>query len=278
MRSKPSAIMPRVNLMQPIPHLHMGSTSKWNYALWVIDLEGHSLSDLLQPLETAITSMIFPALTGQSPPGDIARKLLALLHILEVWAWSIQLKLLLSNIICQSSSVLHWWTEWLIRCSLLKIAIHPNNIWNLLLTQKSNQNGKRMPKNYTHNCQEIFKDVLSSHRRKEHLYGWQLYPLKTMPLLSTNLPLGMPCVSDTTSLQTTNHLNAIVVTHSVSIMLCHVQQAAFPQSDTMKLETSLLHCFQKYAMVFPLNHIFSLSLGRRCPSAQPTLMITLGLT
>ena len=36
------------------------------------------MSDLLQPLETAITSTLFPALTGQSPPGDIVRKLLAL--------------------------------------------------------------------------------------------------------------------------------------------------------------------------------------------------------
>ena len=55
-----------------------GLYSKWNYALWVIDLEGHSLSDLLQPLETAIRSTFFPTLTGQSPPGDIVRKLLAL--------------------------------------------------------------------------------------------------------------------------------------------------------------------------------------------------------
>ena len=47
-----------------------GLYSKWNYALRAIDLEGHSLSALLQPLETAVTSMLFPALTDQSPPGD----------------------------------------------------------------------------------------------------------------------------------------------------------------------------------------------------------------
>ena len=54
-----------------------GLYSKWNYVLRVIDLECLSLSDLLQPLETAITSTLLPALTGQSP-GDIVCKLLAL--------------------------------------------------------------------------------------------------------------------------------------------------------------------------------------------------------
>ena len=37
-----------------------------------------SSSDLLQPLETAIQSHFIPALTGQSPPGNLVRELLAL--------------------------------------------------------------------------------------------------------------------------------------------------------------------------------------------------------
>lgn len=52
--------------------------SKWNYVLRVIDLEGHSLSELLQPLETTIMSTFFPALTGQSPPGEVVHKLQSL--------------------------------------------------------------------------------------------------------------------------------------------------------------------------------------------------------
>ena len=55
-----------------------GLYSKWNYVLHVIDLESHSLTELLQPLETAITSTFFPALTGHSLPGDLVCKLIAL--------------------------------------------------------------------------------------------------------------------------------------------------------------------------------------------------------
>ena len=51
---------------------------KWNYVLRVTDLESHSLSELLQPLEAAIMSTFFPALTGQSPPGELIHKLLSL--------------------------------------------------------------------------------------------------------------------------------------------------------------------------------------------------------
>ena len=54
-----------------------GLCSKWNYALRVTNLEVLSGSELLQPLETAVTSQFIPALTGQSPPGDSVRKLLA---------------------------------------------------------------------------------------------------------------------------------------------------------------------------------------------------------
>ena len=54
-----------------------GLCSKWNYALRVTNLEELSGSELLQPLETAVTSQFIPALTGQSPPGDSVRKLLA---------------------------------------------------------------------------------------------------------------------------------------------------------------------------------------------------------
>ena len=55
-----------------------GLSSKWNYLLRVTDWETLSSSDLLQPLETAIQSHFIPALTGQSPPGNLVRELLAL--------------------------------------------------------------------------------------------------------------------------------------------------------------------------------------------------------
>ena len=55
-----------------------GLLSKWNYVLRVSDLEAHSASELLQPLEVSISSLFIPAITGQNPPGDLTRKLLAL--------------------------------------------------------------------------------------------------------------------------------------------------------------------------------------------------------
>ena len=55
-----------------------GLSSKLNYLLRVTDWETLSSSDLLQPLETAIQSHFIPALTGQSPPGNLVRELLAL--------------------------------------------------------------------------------------------------------------------------------------------------------------------------------------------------------
>ena len=76
-------IKPLSNIAKSKPHAAYaafthGLYSKWNYVLRVIDLEGHSLSELLQPLEVAIMSTFFPALTGQSPPGELIRKLLSL--------------------------------------------------------------------------------------------------------------------------------------------------------------------------------------------------------
>ena len=55
-----------------------GLCSKWNYVLRVTDLETHSASELLQPLETSINSQLIPALTGQNPTGNLVRQLLAL--------------------------------------------------------------------------------------------------------------------------------------------------------------------------------------------------------
>ena len=55
-----------------------GLCSKWNYALCVTDLETHSASELLQPLEASINSQLIPALTGQNPTGDLVCQLLAL--------------------------------------------------------------------------------------------------------------------------------------------------------------------------------------------------------
>ena len=55
-----------------------GLYSKWSYVLRVIDLDEDTLKDLLQPLENHITSALIPSLTGQPPPGDLTRYLLAL--------------------------------------------------------------------------------------------------------------------------------------------------------------------------------------------------------
>ena len=50
------------------------------------DLETHSASELLQPLETSINSQLIPALTGQNPTGDLVRQLLAFLLTLVALA------------------------------------------------------------------------------------------------------------------------------------------------------------------------------------------------
>ena len=55
-----------------------GLCSKWNYFLRITDLDDMSSKDLLQPLENVISSTLIPSLTGQSPPGDLTRDLLAL--------------------------------------------------------------------------------------------------------------------------------------------------------------------------------------------------------
>ena len=51
-----------------------GLSSKWCYLTRTI----HSIGSLLQPLETLIRSKLIPALTGQPPPSDDMRDLLAL--------------------------------------------------------------------------------------------------------------------------------------------------------------------------------------------------------
>ena len=55
-----------------------GLISKWNYLLRVTDWEEHQAADVLKPLEQAIHSHFIPALTGQPPPGEQMRELLAL--------------------------------------------------------------------------------------------------------------------------------------------------------------------------------------------------------
>ena len=52
-----------------------GLVSRWMYAIRVAE---PSVEDLLKPLETVIRQKIIPALTGQPPPDDTTRKLLAL--------------------------------------------------------------------------------------------------------------------------------------------------------------------------------------------------------
>ena len=48
------------------------------YLLRVTNWEELSLSEILKPLESAIQSQFIPALTGQPPPGDLVREMLAL--------------------------------------------------------------------------------------------------------------------------------------------------------------------------------------------------------
>ena len=55
-----------------------GLISRWNYLLRVIDWERLSSDELLQPLKAAIQSQFIPAITGQAPPGQQVREILAL--------------------------------------------------------------------------------------------------------------------------------------------------------------------------------------------------------
>jgi hypothetical protein len=55
-----------------------GLSSKWNYLLRVTDWEENQLNDVLDSLENAIQSRFIPALTGQLPPGEHTREMLAL--------------------------------------------------------------------------------------------------------------------------------------------------------------------------------------------------------
>ena len=55
-----------------------GLSSKWNYLLRVTDWENNKLNDVLESLEKAIQSRFIPALTGQLPPGEYIREMLAL--------------------------------------------------------------------------------------------------------------------------------------------------------------------------------------------------------
>ena len=55
-----------------------GLTSKWNYLLRLIDWEAIQSDYILESLEKAIRSRFIPALTGQPPPGENVRELLAL--------------------------------------------------------------------------------------------------------------------------------------------------------------------------------------------------------
>ena len=55
-----------------------GLSAKWNYLLRVTDWEENQLNDSLEALEKAIRSRFIPAITGQPPPGDQTREMLAL--------------------------------------------------------------------------------------------------------------------------------------------------------------------------------------------------------
>ena len=55
-----------------------GLSSKWNYLLRVTDWEENQSKDVLESLENAINTRFIPALTGQPPPGEHMREMLAL--------------------------------------------------------------------------------------------------------------------------------------------------------------------------------------------------------
>ena len=55
-----------------------GLCSKWNYLLRVTDWDQHQPEDILDSLEKKIHSLFIPALTGQPPPGQHMRDILAL--------------------------------------------------------------------------------------------------------------------------------------------------------------------------------------------------------
>ena len=55
-----------------------GLSSKWNYLLRVTDWDQHQPEDILDSLEKKIHSLFIPALTGQPPPGQHMRDILAL--------------------------------------------------------------------------------------------------------------------------------------------------------------------------------------------------------
>ena len=55
-----------------------GLSSRWNYLLRVIDWEDSESKLALESLENTISSRFIPALTGQPPPGEHMRELLAL--------------------------------------------------------------------------------------------------------------------------------------------------------------------------------------------------------
>ena len=55
-----------------------GLSSKWNYLLRITDCEENQLNDIVESLEKAVQSHFIPALTGQPPPGERTRELLAL--------------------------------------------------------------------------------------------------------------------------------------------------------------------------------------------------------
>ena len=55
-----------------------GLSSKWNYLLRVIDWEENQIEEILVPLEGVIRSHFISSLTGQPPPGEHTREMLAL--------------------------------------------------------------------------------------------------------------------------------------------------------------------------------------------------------
>ena len=143
--------------------------------------------------------MVFPALTGQSPPGDIVRKLLALPTHLGG----------LSLINPIETSVEQHHMSKLISAPLVNKVIdqvqsledcHTSQHLKSIAHSKKQSKWKEDAKNlYTRLPGDLQRCVELSQEKAASVWR-QPYPLKTMAVLSTSLPLGMPCVSDTTGL------------------------------------------------------------------------------
>ena len=145
--------------------------------------------------------MLLPALTGQSPPGDIVRKLLAppthlgglsLINPFEVSVEQHHMSKLISaplvnRVIDQTQS--------LNDCHVSQQRLKSIARSKKQLKQKEDANNL-----YAQLPMDLQRCVELSQEKGASIWLTALYPLKIMALLFTSLPLEMPCVLDTTGL------------------------------------------------------------------------------